>query len=312
MAEITASLVKELREKCSAGMMDCKKALSSTGGDIEAASDWLRKKGLSTAAKKAGRVAAEGLIGIAQDGNRGAMVEINAETDFIARNKNFRVFVKTVAGLALAADGDLDALKAMDYPGADRTVAEYLTGMIATVGENMELRRTSTIFVDRGVVASYMHNAQETGEKTSLGKIGVVVGLASVGDPVKLAAIGKQIAMHIAAASPRAVSGDDMDPAAVDRERRILADQARSSGKPDNIVEKMVEGRLRKFFEESCLLDQIYVIDGESKVSKVLEEAGKEAGGAITVTGFYRFSLGEGIARKKEDFAAEVAAAAAN
>ncbi len=310
MAEITASLVKELREKCGAGMMDCKKALSSTGGDIEAASDWLRKKGLSAAAKKAGRVAAEGLIGIAQDGNRGGMVEINAETDFIARNEDFQVFVKTVAGLALAADGDLDALKAMDYPATGRIVAEELTGMIAAVGENMELRRACVLSVDRGVVASYMHNAQETGEKTSLGKIGVVVGLASVGDPLKLAAVGKQIAMHIAAANPEAVSRDHMDPAAVDRERRILADQARSSGKPENIIEKMVEGRLRKFFEESCLLEQTYVIDGESKVSNILEEAGEDAGGAITITGFYRFNLGEGIVRKKEDFAAEVAAAA--
>ncbi len=310
MAEITASLVKELREKSGAGMMDCKKALSSTDGDIEAASDWLRKNGLSAAAKKAGRVAAEGLIGIARDGNRGAMVEINAETDFIARNEDFQVFVKTVAELALAADGDLDALKVMDYPGTGRTVADELTGMIATVGENMELRRACALSVDRGVVASYMHNAQETGEKTSLGKIGVVIGLASDGDPVKLAAVGKQIAMHVAAADPGAVSRDQMDPAEVDRERRILADQARSSGKPENIIEKMVEGRLRKFFEESCLLEQTYVIDGESKVSNILEEAGKDAGGAITVTGFHRFKLGEGGDRKKEDFAAEVAAAA--
>jgi elongation factor Ts len=310
MAKITASLVKELREKCGAGMMDCKKALSSSDGDIEAASDWLRKKGLSAAAKKAGRVAAEGLVGIALDGNRGAMVEINAETDFIARNEDFQAFVETVAGLALAADGDLEALKDMDYIGTERTVAEELTGMIATIGENMELRRAAALSVDRGVVASYMHNARKTGEKTSLGKIGVLVGLASNGDRAKLAAVGRQIAMHVAAANPRAVSRDDMDPAAVDRERRILADQARLSGKPENIIEKMVEGRLRKFFEESCLLDQTYVIDGESKVSKALEEAGKDAGGAVTVTGFFRFSLGEGVDKKKEDFAAEVAAAA--
>jgi len=310
MAQITAALVKELREKSGAGMMDCKTALSETGGDIEAASDWLRTKGLSAAAKKAGRVAAEGLVGVAVDGNRGAMVEVNAETDFVARNEDFQGFVETVAGLALATGGDLEALKATDYPGTGRTVAEELTHMIATIGENMELRRSGTLSVDSGVVASYMHNAMKTGENFSLGKIGVLVGLDASAGADTLAASAKQLAMHVAAANPQSVSRDDLDPALVERERGILADQARESGKPEEIIEKMVEGRLRKFFEESCLVDQTYVIDGESRVADVLEAAGKEAGGAVSVAGFRRFQLGEGVEKKEEDFAAEVAAAA--
>ena len=304
MAQITAALVKELREKTGAGMMDCKKALTETDGDLEQAIDWLRKKGLAAAAKKAGRVAAEGLIGVAAGEGRGATVEVNAETDFVARNERFQAFVKQVTELALGSDGDLEALKGLDYPGAGHSVAEELTQLIATVGENMTIRRVARLSVGQGQVAGYCHNQIAPG----LGKIGVIVALESSAPAEALAALGKQLAMHIAAAAPLAVDRDGVDPSTLDREREVLADQARASGKPEEIVQKMVEGRLRKYYEEVCLLEQVFVIDGERKVQAVLADAGKEQGAEIKVTGFVRYLLGEGIERGSTDFAAEVAA----
>lgn len=306
MAEITAALVKELREKTGAGMMDCKKALSENGGDLDASVDWLRTKGLAAAAKKAGRAASEGLIGLAVDGNNGAIVEINAETDFVARNETFQSVVGAVAGVALGAGGDIDAIKAADYPETGRTVDEEITHQVATIGENMMLRRAEVLSVDNGVLASYLHGSLAPG----LGKIGVLVALQSDGDQEKLAEIGKQLAMHIAATKPMAISRDDLDQTAVERERAILADQARESGKPEEIIEKMVDGRLRKFFEEVCLVDQTFVIDGETRVSKVIEGAAKDLGTAVTLAGFKILVLGEGVEKKDEDFAAEVAAVA--
>ncbi|NBB84304.1 MAG: elongation factor Ts [Alphaproteobacteria bacterium] len=307
MAEITAALVKELREKTGAGMMDCKKALTETGGDLEQAVDWLRKKGLSQAAKKAGRTAAEGLVGVATEGTRGAIVEINAETDFVARNETFQGFVAAVSALALDA-GDIDALKAATVPGSGRTVEDELTHQIATIGENMSLRRMARLEVPEGAVSAYVHNAVVDG----LGKIGVIVALKSAGDAAKLEALGKQVAMHVAAARPEAVDVASVDSTAVDREREVLADQARASGKPEEIVQKMVEGRLRKYYEEVVLMEQTWVIDGESKVKAVIEAAGKDLGAPVEVAGFVRFTLGEGIEKQESDFASEVAATLAS
>jgi elongation factor Ts len=307
MAEITAALVKELREKTGAGMMDCKKALTETGGDLEQAVDWLRKKGLSQAAKKAGRTAAEGLVGVATEGPRGAIVEINAETDFVARNETFQGFVAAVSALALDA-GDIDALKAATVPGSGRTVEDELTHQIATIGENMSLRRMARLEVPEGAVSAYVHNAVVDG----LGKIGVIVALKSAGDAAKLEALGKQVAMHVAAARPEAVDVASVDSTAVDREREVLADQARASGKPEEIVQKMVEGRLRKYYEEVVLMEQTWVIDGESKVKAVIEAAGKDLGAPVEVAGFVRFTLGEGIEKQESDFASEVAATLAS
>lgn len=304
MTAINATMVKDLREKTGAGMMDCKRALGETSGDLDQASDWLRKKGLAAAAKKAGRVAAEGLVGVATEGAVGAVVEVNSETDFVARNEAFQSYVGTVTKLALAKGDDIEALKGAAYPGTGRTVGEELTHLIATIGENMALRRGSRIQVSKGVVAAYVHNALAAG----IGKIGVIVGLESAGDAARLTAFGRQLAMHVAAANPQFLDIASVDKAAVERERDILRDQARQSGKPEAIIEKMVEGRLRKFYEETVLLEQIYVIDGESRVGKVVEAAGKEAGAPIKVTGFVRFALGEGIDKKESDFAAEVAA----
>ncbi len=306
MAEITAALVKELREKSGAGMMDCKKALTENNGDVEAAVDWLRTKGLAAAAKKAGRVAAEGLVGVTVDGNKGAVAEVNAETDFVSRNESFQEIVNNVTKLSIDAGGDIDQLNAADYPGTGRTVAEEITHAISTIGENMNIRRAQTLSVSNGVLAQYVHNALVPG----LGKIAVLVALESTGGTDGLEAVGKQIAMHVAAARPQSVSTDDLDPEAIERERQVLVDQAKESGRPENIIEKMVEGRIRKFYEEVCLLEQTFVIDGESKVFKVLEDAGKAAGGDVTITGFALYVLGEGIEKKEEDFAAEVAAVA--
>lgn len=305
MAEITAALVKELREKTGAGMMDCKKALIENQGDVEAAVDWLRKKGLAAAAKKAGRTAAEGLVGVATEGSRGAIVEVNAETDFVARNEKFQEFVSQAARLALEKGGALEALAQADYPGTGRTVSEELTQLIATIGENMSLRRSQGLVVEKGVVSSYVHNQISEG----LGKIGVLVALESEGDSEKLNAFGRQLAMHIAAANPVAVDRDSIDASLLERERQILIDQARASGRPEEIIEKMVEGRLRKYYEEVCLLEQVFVIDGENKVQAAVEAAGKDAGAPVKVTGFVRFQLGEGIEKEESDFAAEVAAA---
>jgi len=305
MAEITASLVKELREKTGAGMMDCKKALAESGGDIDRAVDWLRKAGLAAAAKKAGRIAAEGLVAVATRGAAGAVVEINAETDFVARNEQFQAFVRSVAELALDHGADVAALEAARLPDGG-TVAEGLKRLVATIGENMTLRRSALIAVASGTVAGYVHNAVAPG----LGRIGVLVGLASEGDPAKLETFGRQLAMHVAAAAPQWTDVDEVDPAALERERAVLSEQARASGKPEDIVAKMVEGRLRKFYEEVVLLDQIFVIDNETRVRKAVEAAAEEAGAPVRVAGFARYALGEGVEKQDSDFAAEVAAAA--
>ena len=300
---VTAALVKELREKSGAGMMDCKKALAETDGDMEAAIDWLRTKGLATAAKKSGRVASEGLVAFAVDGTKGAVIELNAETDFVARNTEFQEFASTLAGLALAA-GDLDALTAADYPDTGRNVAEELTHKIATIGENMSLRRMASLSVGSGSIVSYMHNATAAG----LGRIGVLVALESGAGADVLEPLGKQIAMHIAATAPASLSVDDLDKDMVQRERDVLIEQAKASGKPQEIAEKMVEGRMKKNYKEVVLLEQVSVIDGETQISDVVAKAGKDAGAEIALTGFVRFNLGEGIEKEETDFAAEVAA----
>ena len=299
----TAALVKELREKSGAGMMDCKKALSETDGDMEAAIDWLRTKGLATAAKKSGRVASEGLVAFAVDGTRGALIELNAETDFVARNTEFQEFASTLASLALNAD-DIDALGGVDYPGTGRNVSEELTHKIATIGENMSLRRMETVSVGAGSVVSYMHNSTAPG----LGRIGVLVALESSADAAVLEELGKQIAMHIAATSPASLSVDDLDPESVQRERDVLIEQAKASGKPQEIAEKMVEGRMKKYYQEVVLLEQTSVIDGETQIAGVVANAAKSAGTDIELKAFARFNLGEGIEKEETDFAAEVAA----
>ena len=305
MAEITAANVKELRERTGAGMMDCKKALAETNGDMEAAVDWLRAKGLAAAAKKAGRTAAEGLVGVAVEGTRGAAVEVNSETDFVARNDQFQDFVRNVAKLALDSGSDLEALSNAAYPGGG-TVAEKLTNNIATIGENQSLRRAAVLEVGQGAVVSYVHNAAAPG----LGKIGVLVALESTAPAETLQALGKQLAMHVAAANPLALTGDALDPALIERERSIAIEKAKESGKPQNIAEKMVEGGLAKFRKESALLSQLFVMDNKTPVAEVISSAGKEAGSDIKLAAFVRFQLGEGIEKKQEDFAAEVAAAA--
>jgi len=298
MAEITAALVKELREISGAGMMDCKKALVENGGNLDQSVDWLRKKGLAAAAKKAGRVAADGLVGIVAEGTQGALVEVNCETDFVARNEQFQGFVAAVTKLALKGS-DVEGLKAMPLPGESLTVAEKLTQLVATIGENMQLRRTAKLSVSNGAVAAYMHNSVVPG----LGKIGVLVGLESTGDKAKLAALGKQIAMHVAAAKPLALSADVLDQGAIERERAIYAEQAAASGKPAEIVAKMVEGRLRKYYEEVVLLEQTYVHDDKVRVKQVVEKAGKELGAPVKIAGFVRFTLGEGIDKEQADAA---------
>ena len=300
---VTAAQVKELREKSGAGMMDCKKALNETNGDMDAAVDWLRTKGLAAAAKKSGRVASEGLVAASVSGTTGALVELNSETDFVSRNDEFQAFAKTLSELALAVD-DLDGLKAADFPGTGRTVEEELTQKIATIGENMTLRRMHKVSVESGLVVPYMHNSVADG----LGRIGVLVGLSSSADEAALMALGKQLAMHIAATSPASLSVDDLDPAMVQRERDVLIEQAKASGKPQEIAEKMVEGRMRKYYEEVVLLEQTFVIDGVSKVKAVIEKAAKEAGADIAMSAFGQFSLGEGVEKEETDFAAEVAA----
>ena len=300
---VTAALVKELREKSGAGMMDCKKALAETDGDMEAAVDWLRTKGLATAAKKSGRVASEGLVAFCVDGTKGAVIELNAETDFVARNTEFQEFASTLAKLALGAH-DLESLSASDYPGTGRNVADELTQKIATIGENMSLRRMAALSVGSGTVVSYMHNSTAPG----LGRIGVLVALESTAGADVLEGLGKQIAMHIAATSPASLSVDDLDPESVQRERDVLIEQAKASGKPQEIAEKMVQGRMKKYYQEVVLLEQTSVIDGETRIADVVTSAGKDAGAEIALTGFVRFNLGEGIEKEETDFAAEVAA----
>lgn len=301
MAEITAALVKDLREKTGAGMMDCKKALSESGGSIEAAVDWLRKKGLAAAAKKSGRVAAEGLIGVASAPGRAAMVEVNAETDFVARNDTFQSFVEAAAQAALRAGEDVEAIKAAPYPNSVRTIGEELTHLIATIGENMTIRRARVLSVERGVVATYVHSAVRPG----LGKIGVLAAVEGESESAALETLGRQIGMHVAHARPEALDIAGVDPAALEREKAVLSEQARASGKPEAIIEKMVEGRIRKYYEEVVLLEQVWVHDGESRVRAVLQKSGAK------LAGFARFQLGEGIDKGPGgDFAAEVAAAA--
>jgi elongation factor Ts len=305
MAEITAASVKELRERTGAGMMDCKKALAENNGEMEASIDWLRAKGLAAAAKKAGRTAAEGLVGVVVEGNRGAVVEVNSETDFVAKNEIFQDFVRNVAKLALEHGTDVEALGAAQYPGGG-TVQEKLTDNIAKIGENQSLRRAAVLSVNEGAVVSYVHNQVAPG----LGKIGVLVALESAASAETLAALGKQIAMHVAAAHPLALSAEDLDPALIERERAIASEKAKESGKPANIVEKMVEGGLAKFRKESSLLTQLFVMDNKTPVAEVVASAAKDAGTGVQLIGFVRYQLGEGIEKQQSDFAAEVAAAA--
>jgi elongation factor Ts len=305
MAQVTAATVKELRERTGAGMMDCKKALAETDGDMEAAVDWLRAKGLAAAAKKSGRTAAEGLVGVAVNGNRGAMIEVNSETDFVAKNDQFQEFVQTVAALALEGAGTVENLLSANWPGGG-TVQEKLTANIATIGENQSLRRAAVLQVGEGVVVPYVHNAAAPG----LGKIGVLVALESGADRGELEALGKQLAMHIAAANPLALRGDELDPSMIERERAIATEKANESGKPANIVEKMVEGSIAKFRKDNALLSQLFVMDNKTPIETVIAQRSKELGAPVTLNAYVRFQLGEGIEKKESDFAAEVAAAA--
>lgn len=300
---ITAALVKDLRSATGAGMMDCKKALTETDGDLDAAIDWLRQKGLSAAAKKSSRVASEGLVGVASVGKIGTLIEVNSETDFVARNDAFQGFVSTLARLGIEAS-DIDSMESMAYPETGRTVAEELTHNIATIGENMALRRMMKLEVNEGVVVTYVHNAVAEG----LGRIGVLVALESGGGDDVLMPLGKQLAMHVAASAPASLSEDDLDAEMVAKERQILIDQAVESGKPKDIAEKMVEGRMKKFLKDVVLLEQIFVVDGETPIHQVIAKAAKDAGTDIKLTGFARFNLGEGIEKDETDFAAEVAA----
>ena len=300
MAEITASMVRDLREKTGAGMMDCKKALIEAGGEMETAVDWLRKKGLAAAAKKSGRTAAEGLVGVISGKNKAAMVEVNAETDFVARNEAFQALVESVAKVALEVGEDIEVIKATKMPGGERTVAEEITHLVATIGENMSLRRAKVMTVEKGVVATYVHGALRPG----LGKIGVLVALEGANEIDTLEQLGRQIGMHVAATRPDALDTSGIDPAALEREKAVLTEQARASGKPDAIIEKMVIGRIQKYYEEVVLLEQVWVHDGESRVKAVVKKSGGE------LVGFARFTLGEGIEKETGDFAAEVAAAA--
>lgn len=308
MAEISAGMVKDLREKTGAGMMDCKAALGETKGDMEAAVDWLRKKGLSKAAKKAGNVAAEGLVAVAAKGGQGAVVEVNSQTDFVARNAEFQALVGKIAEAALGAGGDVAKLAKMPFPGSGNSVEGQVAELSGKIGEKMELRRTAALHVSPGIIASYVHNAAAP----NAGKIGVLVALKSSGDATKLAALGRQLAMHVAGTPfpPLAMKADQLDPAVVEREKSIFADQARQSGKPENIIAKMVEGRMRKFYEEVVLPQQVFIMDPDKTIDAVVKAAEKDVGAPISIEGFLRFALGEGVQKVETDFAAEVAAAA--
>jgi elongation factor Ts len=302
---ISAAQVKELRDATGAGMMDCKAALAETNGDMEAAVDWLRAKGIAKADKKAGRTAAEGLIGVAGDANSAVVVEVNSETDFVARNDAFQDIVRNVAAVALAGNGETEAVAAAGYPGSDKSVADAIKDAVGTIGENMGFRRSVKLSVPAGVVATYVHNAVAD----SLGKLGVLVAIETTGNADAARAFARQVAMHVAATSPLALTPEEVDPAVVAREKAIFVEQARESGKPDAVIEKMVEGRLRKFFEESVLLKQAFVINPDLTVDAALKAAEKEIGAPAKITGFVRFALGEGIQKEESDFAAEVAAA---
>jgi elongation factor Ts len=303
MATITAALVKDLREKSGAGMMDCKAALEATGGDVEQAIDWLRKKGLAKAAKKSGRVAAEGLVAVDVRDKRGVVVEVNSETDFVARNEEFQALVRTIAAVALEKSADVEALLGTHYPGGG-TVQDAISNAIATIGENMTLRRAAELQVHQGAIGHYIHNVIAPG----LGKIGVIVALESAGKSDELTALGRQVAMHIAATNPLALDASGLDPAVVEREKAVLADK--NAGKPAHVLEKIVESGLKTYYKEVCLLDQPFVHDGSKTVAQAIKEAEGRVGGAIAVKGFHRFALGEGIEKQENDFAAEVAAAA--
>ena len=300
---VTAQQVKELREATGVGMMDCKKALEETGGDMEAAVDWLRTRGLAKAAKKAGRIAAEGLVGVNIDGTKAAIVEVNSETDFVARNEQFQGLVKMIAQVALKVGGDVDAIKA--HKVGDVTVETAITEAIATIGENMTLRRAATLEVSAGVVSSYVHNAVIEG----LGKMGIIVALESTGKADELATLGKQIAMHVAAANPQALDSAGLDPAVVAREKEVMADKYRQQGKPDAMIEKIVENGLKTYYKEVCLLDQAFIHDTGKSVAQAVKEAEGKVGAPIKLAGFVRYALGEGIEKQTSDFAAEVAAA---
>lgn len=304
MADITAAMVKDLREKSGAGMMDCKKALSENGGDMEQAMDWLRTKGLAAAAKKSSRTAAEGLVGVAVSGTKGAAVEVNSETDFVAKNDQFQSFVRDVTQIALAKGGDIESLKSQAMP-LGKTVEEVLTNNVATIGENQSLRRSRTLEVSKGAVVPYIHNAAAPG----LGKIGVLVALESEASDEVLQALGKQLAMHIAAAFPKALNEADLDESEIERERAIATEKAAESGKPADIIAKMVEGGIAKYRKEHALVSQLFVMDGKTKISDVVAKAGKDAGAEIKLVDYVRFQLGEGIEKEQSDFAAEVAAA---
>ncbi|SKA33602.1 translation elongation factor Ts [Consotaella salsifontis] len=303
---ISASSVKELRDKTGAGMMDCKTALAETGGDMEAAVDWLRKKGIAKADKKSGRTAAEGLVGVAAGDRRAIVVEVNSETDFVARNEAFQTLVRAIAETGLSTDGSVEAVGAAAYPGSEKSVTDTVRDAVATIGENMSLRRSAMLTVENGVVATYVHNQVVDG----LGKMGVLVAMESTGDHAALAQFGRQVAMHVAATNPLALSAEEIPAATVEREKAIFAEQARASGKPDAIIEKMVEGRMRKFYEEVVLTKQAFVVNPDLTVEKALEEASKDFGAPAKIAGFIRFALGEGVEKKESDFAAEVAAAA--
>jgi elongation factor Ts len=304
MATISASMVKDLRDKTGAGMMDCKQALSETNGDIEAAVDWLRKKGLSKAAKKAGRVAAEGLIGVTTEGTKGVLVEVNSETDFVARNDQFQGLVKLIGQVALHAGANVEAI--LSTKAGSVTIQHAITEAIATIGENMSLRRAAGVSVGQGVVASYVHNAVADG----LGKIGVIVGMESSGNAGELAILGRQIAMHVAASNPQAIDAAGLDPEVVRREKDILADKYRQQGKPANVIEKIVESGLKTFYKEVCLMEQAYIHDTAKSIAQALKEAEGKVGAPVKIVGFVRYALGEGIEKQDSDFAAEVAAAA--
>ncbi len=306
MTEITAAMVKQLRELTGAGMMDCKKALAENNGEMEASIDWLRAKGISKADKKSGRTAAEGLVGIAGAGHKAVVVEVNSETDFVARNDSFQDLVRGVANVALTTDGTVDAISAATYPATGKSVSDSIKDAIATIGENMTLRRAALLEVEHGVVATYIHNAAGDG----IGKLGVLVALKSLGDKAVLTSIGRQVAMHIAATNPLAIRAEEVDAAVAERERAIFIEQARESGKPDAIIEKMVDGRMRKFFEEVALLSQAFVVNPDITVGAAIAEAAKEAGAEIEVVGMARLLLGEGVEKEESDFAAEVAAVA--
>ncbi|MBU4529653.1 MAG: translation elongation factor Ts [Hoeflea sp.] len=303
---ITAAMVKELRDKTGAGMMDCKKALAETGGDMEAAIDWLRAKGIAKADKKSGRTAAEGLIAVASEGKSAVVVEVNSETDFVARNDGFQDLARSIAAVALTTDGSAEAISAAIVPSSGKSVTDTVKDAIAHIGENMSFRRSAKLSVEDGVVASYVHNAVADG----LGKLGVLVAVKSTGNADALNAIGRQVAMHIAATNPLALTSDDVDPAVADRERNVFIEQARESGKPEAIIEKMVEGRMRKFYEEVALLSQAFVMNPDQTVGDAVKAAAEEAGAPVEITAFVRFQLGEGIEKEESDFAAEVAAAA--